>query len=103
MAKFFNPAKSALRSIKPRTQIAPIKASVELLTNQDKFISSGTPLWICTSKWNGNTPRMIADQSFIGVSKSAVKRMAFGGQRVETALEGKVRANPINEPTYYAP
>ena len=71
-------------SMKYRTQNAPINASLMLLTNQDRIIKTGTPLWSCTARCAGNTPSRTIHHALFGVSNRAASKIALGGQRVET-------------------
>src|SRR6266446_6550906 len=86
------------RSIRYRTQPAPMSASSELLMNQQKIIVGGTLLCSCAARWAGNAASKITHQTRTGVRRSAANRIAFGGQRTETGWGRKVSANPTFAP-----
>src|SRR6476659_61150 len=81
-----------------QTRPAPIKASQQLLTYQQRTIEGGTSLWSWTNRWAGNAASSTHHQSRGGVSKSAATRIEFGGQRTETGCGWKVSANPSFAP-----
>src|SRR6266566_6187618 len=86
------------RSIRYRTQPAPMSASQELLMNQQRIIVGGTPLSSCTARCAGNAASSTTHQMRTGVKRSAASRMELGGQRTETGCGRKVSANPIFAP-----
>src|SRR5256885_14239472 len=86
------------RSIRYRTQPAPMSASHELLMNQHKIIVGGTLLCSCAARWAGNAASKITHQTRTGVRRSAASRMELGGQRTETGWGRSVNANPIFAP-----
>src|SRR6266404_4786521 len=86
------------RSIRYRTQPAPIRASQELLMNQHKIIVGGTLLCSCAARCAGNAASNITHQIRTGVRRSAASRIELGGQRTETGCGRKVSANPIFAP-----
>src|SRR5437867_9879895 len=83
------------RSIRYRTQPAPMSASHELLMNQHKIIAGGTLLCSCAARWAGNAASKITHQTRTGVRRSAASKMELGGQRTETGWARRVSANPI--------
>src|SRR5437667_10537934 len=86
------------RSIRYRTQPAPMSASSELLMNQQKIIVGGTLLCSCAARWAGNAASKITHQTRTGVRRSAASKMELGGQRTETGWGRRVNANPIFAP-----
>src|SRR5881396_2917392 len=72
------------RSIRYRTQPAPMSASQELLMNQQRIIVGGTPLSSCAARCAGNAASSITHQMRAGVRRRAASRMELGGQRTET-------------------
>src|SRR5437868_14883370 len=88
------------RSIRYRTQPAPMSASSELLMNQQKIIVGGTLLCSCAVRWGGNAASKITHQTSAGVRRSAAIRIAYGGDRTERGWGRKVSANPTFAPRY---
>src|SRR3989440_10174208 len=86
------------RSIRYRTQPAPMSASHELLMNQHRIIVGGTLLCSCAARCAGNAASNITHQTRTGVRRSAARRMELGGQRTETGWGWNVNANPIFAP-----
>src|SRR5437762_11220506 len=86
------------RSIRYRTQPAPMSASHELLMNQHKIIAGGTLLCSCAARWAGNAASKITHQTRTGVRRSAASKMELGGQRTETGCGRRVNANAIFAP-----
>src|SRR5207244_11433365 len=86
------------RSIRSRTQPAPMSALHELLMNQQRIIVGGTLLCICAARWAGNAASKIIHQPRTGVRRSAASKMEFGGQRTEIGWGRRVSANPIFAP-----
>src|SRR6266550_9006006 len=72
------------RSIRYRTQPAPMSASHELLINQHRIIVGGTSLCSCAARCAGNATSNISHQTRRGVRRSAASKMELGGQRTET-------------------
>src|SRR5436309_12860843 len=72
------------RSIRYRTQPAPMSASHELLMNQHRIIVGGTLLCSCAARCAGNAANSITHQMRTGVKRSAASRIELGGQRTET-------------------
>src|SRR3954447_12052800 len=66
-----------------RMMPAPSNASLLLLTNQPAAIAGGTPLDNSTARCAGTAPSSTSHHQLTGVSKSAARRIEFGGQRVE--------------------
>src|SRR5882724_8771927 len=95
---FPRPSNRTGRSIRYRTQPAPMSASHELLMNQHKIIVGGTLLCSCAARCAGNATSKITHQTRTGVKRSAASRMELGGQRTETGWGWSVRANPIFAP-----
>src|SRR5258708_11758422 len=83
------------RSIRYRTQPAPMRASHELLMNQQRIIVGGTLLCICAARWAGNAASKITHHTRTGVRRSAASKREFGGQRTAIAWGRRVSANPI--------
>ena len=81
-----------------RTPAAPSSASAQLLTNQDRTIGSGTPLPSSTARWAGSAASNSQYHDRTGANSSAPRRMAFGGQSVETGCDAGVSANPTRAP-----
>ncbi len=75
-----------------------MRASMELLMNQQRIISMGTPLCSCTTTCATNAPKKTSHQLAVGTSRSEERSIAFGGQSVETELAGNVKAKPISAP-----
>src|SRR3977135_1238664 len=67
-----------------RMHAAPIRASLELLTNQPSTIAAGTPLCSSAARCAGNAARRSSHHDRAGVSSSAASSSEFGGQSVET-------------------
>src|SRR5438270_2539442 len=86
------------RSIRRRTQAAPISASHELLMNQQRIIVGGTLFCSSTARCAGNATRNMTHQMRIGVKRSAASKMEFGGHRTETGCGRRVSAKPIFAP-----
>src|SRR5260370_23026289 len=86
------------RSIRYRTQPAPMSASHVLLMNQHRIIVGGTLLCSCAAKCAGNAASSITHQMRVGVKRSAASKIELGGQRTETGCGRKVSANPIFAP-----
>ena len=78
---------------------APSTAWVTLLTNQHNTMKSGTPLASSESRWAGNVAATITGQVLGGVSSMPTRRIAFGGQTVETGVGDITSARPIRAPT----
>src|SRR5260370_42434438 len=72
------------RSIRYRTQPAPISASNELLMNQQRIIMGGTLLCSCAARCAGSAASNITHQTRTGVKRSAASKIELGGQRTET-------------------
>src|SRR5437868_14268985 len=86
------------RSIRYRTQPAPMSASSELLMNQQRIIAGGTLLCSCAARCAGNAASNITHQIRTDVRRSAASRIELGGQRTETGCGRRVSANPIFAP-----
>src|SRR6266568_1541560 len=86
------------RSIRYRTQPAPMSASHELLMNQHRIIVGGTLFCSCAVRCAGNAASNITHQTRTGVKRSAASKMELGGQRTETGCGRRVSANPIFAP-----
>src|SRR5437773_12087126 len=63
------------RSIRYRTQPAPMSASHELLMNQHRIIVGGTLLCSCAARCAGNAASNITHQTRTGRSRSADTRL----------------------------
>jgi hypothetical protein len=81
-----------------RTITAPIAASMKLLMNQQPTMEKGMPLCNSARRCAGRAPIATTHQRDGGTSSSVAKRIALGGQRIETGLGGKVSARPSFAP-----
>src|SRR5688572_2642641 len=85
-------------SISIRMNPAPIRASVQLLTYQASTIGSGTPPCSSDVTWTGNTARRTTGHIRNGTSSNAPRRIALGGQSVDTGSGAGVRRSPSFAP-----
>src|ERR1700758_2448555 len=69
------------RSIRYRTQAAPMSASHELLMNQQRIIVGGTLLCSCAARCAGKAASSSTHQMRTGVKRSAASKIELGGQR----------------------
>src|ERR1700752_238479 len=67
-----------------RRMEAPIRASLQLLTNQDRIIVTGMFAFNCTSRCAGKAASRRNHHERTGDNNNAAKRIEFGGQSVET-------------------
>ncbi len=86
-------------SLSQRIKPAPIRASLELLTNQQSTIRSGMPASSSTARWAGSAASRTIHQERTGVSSRPASRIALGGHSVETGCGWSVSAMPIFAPT----
>ena len=63
---------------------APIRASLQLLTNQHRLIVIGIFALSCTKRCAGNAASRRYHHERVRESNNAASRIEFGGQRVET-------------------
>src|SRR5436190_22642929 len=77
-----------------RAAKAPIKASEELLINQQAIMVKGTPLLSWMIRCAGRAANIRNGQFFVGVNSKAPRRIEFGGHITETGCGWKVRAKP---------
>src|SRR6187401_2348253 len=85
-------------SISTRMSPAPIRASLQLLTYHASTIGSGTPLCNSDATWTGSAARRTTGHNRSGASSRAPRRMALGGQSVDTGCGAGVRRKPTFAP-----
>src|SRR6267378_746362 len=63
---------------------APIRASQQLLINQQRIIVNGTPLLSSTMRWAGRAAKSKNHHQRLGAKSNAASKIELGGHKVDT-------------------